>query len=157
MVRDRCNAGAARRPAVLNLPAARIAAALVALAGLAPTGGAAQGPPCHAPTQTMQRIELMFGRNVGTSLAVTEEDWRLFLTREVVPRFPDGFSVVDADGPRSDRDTSRVVNEPSKIIIIIAPDSPETETRVAAVEAAYKSQFRQESVVVVTRAVCASF
>jgi hypothetical protein len=49
------------------------------------------------------------------------------------------------------------VTEPSKIVIIIAPDGPETEGRIAAVEAAYKKQFQQQSVVVATRTVCASF
>jgi hypothetical protein len=105
----------------------------------------------------MQRIELMFGRNVGTRLAVTEEDWAVFLAREVAPRFPDGFSVVDAAGQSTNKETSLVVTEPSKIVIIIAPDGPETVDRIAAVEAAYKKQFQQQSVVVATRTVCASF
>ena len=99
----------------------------------------------------------MFGRNVGGQLVVTERDWALFLASEVAPRFPDGFSVVDAAGQSTNKETSLVVNEPSKIVIIIAPDGPETEDRVAAIEAAYKKQFQQQSVVVATRAVCASF
>jgi hypothetical protein len=144
----------------------RIAATLAAMAmiGLGLTGAfvyapaAAQGPPCHAPALPMLRVELMFGRNVGDDLAVTEDAWVSFLASEVVPRFPDGFSVVDAAGPRTDKPTANLfLSEPSKIVIIIAPDGPETEQRIAAVEAAYKMQFRQQSVVVATRSVCASF
>jgi hypothetical protein len=106
----------------------------------------------------MLRIELMFGRNIGDDLAVTEDAWASFLASEVVPRFPDGFSVVDAAGPRTDKPTANLfLSEPSKIIIIIAADAPETEQRIAAVETAYKTQFRQQSVVVASRAVCASF
>jgi Protein of unknown function (DUF3574) len=126
------------------------------LVGL-PSPGSAQGPSCHAPALPMLRVELMFGRNVGDDLAVTEESWASFLASEVVPRFP-GFSVVDAAGPRTDKPAANLfVAEPSKIIIIIAPDGPETEQRIAAVEAAYKKQFQQQSVVVASRAVCASF
>jgi hypothetical protein len=141
----------------------RIAAfAALALIGLGligvPGPAAAQGPPCHAPTLPMLRIELMFGRNVGDDLAVTEDAWASFLASEVVPRFPDGFSVVDAAGPRTDKPTANLfLAEPSKIIIIIAPDGPETEQRIAAIEAAYKKRFQQQSVVVATRSVCASF
>jgi hypothetical protein len=141
----------------------RIAAlAALAMIGLAivwvPSPAFAQGPPCHAPALPMLRIELMFGRNIGDDLAVTEDAWARFLASEVVPRFPDGFSVVDAAGPRTDKPTANLfLSEPSKIIIIIAPDGPETEQRIAAVEAAYKTQFRQQSVVVASRAVCASF
>jgi hypothetical protein len=141
----------------------RIAAlAALAIIGLGPvwvpSPASAQGPPCHAPALPMLRIELMFGRNIGDDLAVTEDAWAGFLANEVVPRFPDGFSVVDAAGPRTDKPTANLfVSEPSKIIIIIAPDAPETEQRISAVEAAYKTQFRQQSVVVASRAVCASF
>jgi Protein of unknown function (DUF3574) len=145
-------------------PRRRIAAVLAALAmiGLGligvPSPAFAQGPPCHAPALPMLRIELMFGRNVGDDLAVTEDAWAGFLASEVVPRFPDGFSVVDAAGPRTDKPTANLfLSEPSKIVIIIAPDGPETEQRIAAVEAAYKRQFQQQSVVVATRSVCASF
>jgi hypothetical protein len=124
----------------------------------APSPAFSQGPPCRAPALPMLRIELMFGRNIGDDLAVTEDAWASFLASEVVPRFPDGFSVVDAAGPRTDKPTANLfVSEPSKIIIIIAADAPETEQRIAAVETAYKTQFRQQSVVVASRAVCASF
>jgi Protein of unknown function (DUF3574) len=144
----------------------RIAAVLAALAmiGLGligefvPSPASAQGPPCHAPALPMLRIELMFGRNVGDDLAVTEDAWASFLASEVVPRFPDGFTVVDAAGPRTDKPTANLfLAEPSKIIIIIAPDAPQTEQRIAAVETAYKRQFQQQSVVVASRSVCASF
>jgi hypothetical protein len=137
-------------------------AALAVLAtiglGLVPAPASAQGPPCHAPALPMLRIELMFGRNVGDDLAVTEDAWAGFLASEMVPRFLDGFSVVDAAGPRADKPGAALfLSEPSKIVIIIAPDGPDTEQRISAVEAAYKRQFQQQSVVVATRSVCASF
>ena len=138
--------------------AALAALAMIGLGLILPSPAVAQGAPCHAPALPMLRIELMFGRNVGDDLAVTEDAWAGFLANEVVPRFPDGFSVVDAAGPRTDKPTANLfLAEPSKIIIIIAPDGPDTEQRIAAIEAAYKTRFQQQSVVVASRSVCASF
>jgi Protein of unknown function (DUF3574) len=135
----------------------RVACALTALAVLAPASVRAQGAtPCQAPARSMQAIELMFGRSVDGRLVVGERDWVRFLAREITPRFPDGLSVVDAAGQYKTVD-GVIAHEPSKIVIIIAPEGSETQDRIAVIEAAYKKQFRQQKVVVVTRTVCASF
>jgi Protein of unknown function (DUF3574) len=161
--RARMVAASPRRSLPITSRRRRIAAlAALAMIGLGlifvPAPASAQAPPCHTPALSMLRIELMFGRNVGDDLAVTEDAWANFLAAEVVPRFPYGFSVVDAAGPRTDKPAANIfLAEPSKIVIIIAPDAPETEQRIAAVEAAYKRQFQQQSVVVASRSVCASF
>jgi len=104
----------------------------------------------------MQAIELMFGRSVDGRLVVREREWGRFLAREITPRFPDGLSVVDAAGQYKTAD-GIIAHEPSKIVIIIAPEGSETQDRIAVIETAYKKQFRQQRVVVVTRTVCASF
>ena len=146
----------ARRPTAFPRPL-HVACALTALAALTPVPVRAQGAiPCQAPARSMQAIELMFGRSIDGRLVVGEREWVRFLAREITPRFPDGLSVVDAAGQYKTVD-GVIAREPSKIVIIIAPDGPETEDRVAAIEAAYKKQFQQQSVVVATRAVCASF
>ena len=46
----------------------------------------------------MLEIELMFGRNIGGKVGVTEEQWTEFVAGEITPRFPDGLSVDDALG-----------------------------------------------------------
>jgi hypothetical protein len=146
----------ARKPTLCprSLP---LACALTALAALAPASAHSQGAvPCRAPAQSMQVIELMFGRSVEGRLVVGEREWVRFLAREITPRFPDGLSVVDAAGQYKTAD-GRIAHEPSKLVIIVAPEGSETQDRVAVIEAAYKKQFRQQKVVVVTRAVCASF
>ena len=146
----------ARKPTLCShsLP---VACALTALAALAPASAHSQGAvPCRAPAQSMQVIELMFGRSVEGRLFVGEREWVRFLAREITPRFPDGLSVVDAAGQYKTAD-GRIAHEPSKLVIIVAPEGSETQDRVAVIEAAYKKQFRQQKVVMVTRAVCASF
>jgi hypothetical protein len=133
-----------------------VACALTALAALAPARAAAQGVSCRAPARSMQAVEFLFGRSVAGRIIVGEREWARFLAREITPRFSDGLSVVDAAGQFKTPDGA-VAHEPSKLVIIIAPDDSETEDRIAAIEAAYKKQFRQQKVVVVTRTVCASF
>jgi Protein of unknown function (DUF3574) len=134
-----------------------VACALTALAALVPVCARAEGDtPCRAPARSMQAIELMFGRSVAGRLVVGEREWERFLAREITPRFPDGLSVVDAAGQYKTVE-GLIAHEPSKIVIIIAPEGSETQDRIAVIEAAYKKQFRQQKVVVVTRTVCASF
>ncbi len=114
------------------------------------------GESCRAPAQAMLSIELIFGRSVEGRLVVADRDWGRFLAREVTPRFSDGLSVVDAAGQYKTQH-GRVAHEPSKLVVVIAPDKPETHEHIAAIQAAYKKEFRQQTVVAVTRSVCASF
>jgi hypothetical protein len=74
----------------------------------------------------------------------------------VTPRFSEGLSVVDAAGQYKAQG-GQVLREPSKLVVVIAPDKPETHDHIAAIKAAYKKEFRQQTVVAVTREVCASF
>src|SRR5262249_18372093 len=116
-----------------------------------------QAIACNAPQRPMQQIELMFGRNIGGHLRVGEAAWSRFLAREITPRFPDGLTVLDAAGQWRARVGGRLVREPSKMVIIVAADDAPVRDRITAIVAAYKQRFRQRSVGVISRSVCASF
>jgi hypothetical protein len=131
-----------------------VGSALV-LAGL--SSATAQGIACDAPAKPMVQVELMFGRNIGSRLGVGEAAWSRFLAREVTPRFPDGLSVLDAAGQWQDKARGRVVHEPSKLVTIVTADDAAARDKVAAIARAYKEKFHQQSVGIVTRAVCAAF
>jgi hypothetical protein len=109
---------------------------------------------CRDPMKPMQQVELMFGRNIGDGLGVDEAQWSRFLSAEVTPRFPDGLSVIDAAGQW--RENGRLVREPSKLVIIVMPDSVEAHDRITAIVSAYKELFHQQSVRIIMRAVCAA-
>ena len=121
------------------------------------TGAAGQGLDCRNPAQPMMVGELLFGRNIGGRLGVTESRWRQFLAGEVTPRFPDGLTVFDAAGQWRDQKTNRVVRERSKVVMIIMPAEPSAQERIDAIVAAYKRRFRQQSVGVVVRPACVTF
>jgi hypothetical protein len=125
-----------------------------------PMAGAAQTPPpltCHGAQQPKQVAELLFGRDIGNSVGVSQSDWSRFVAREMTPRFPDGLTVTDAIGQWRDRDNGRIVREPSKHVEIVLPGNDDDEARLDAIVAAYKRDFRQQSVGVIVRPACVSF
>ena len=119
------------------------------------TSAAAQGVECRLTQKPMVVADLLFGRNIGGRLGVTESRWAQFLAKEITPRFPDGLTVVDASGQWRDADKNRIVRERSKLVTIIMP--ADAQDKLDAIVAAYKHRFRQQSVGVVIRPACVSF
>ena len=135
----------------------RIWLVCIALLTAQVTGASAQSLTCPPPHKAMMDVDLLFGRNVGDKLVVTEKDWAAFLAREVTPRFPDGLTVFDTSGQMRSKKTKAVMQEPGKIVRIIMGSDPQAQGKIDAIVAAYKTQFRQESVGVVMRPACVSF
>jgi len=111
----------------------------------------AEGLSCSPPQKPMLDIELMLGR--GNASAAR---WAQFLAREVTPRFPDGLTVYETTGQWRDPATKIIVREKSRVLRIIVPADIAPD-KIAGVIDAYKTQFRQKSVGIVTRPACASF
>ena len=131
------------------------AAVLLALAG-SPSANA-QSSECHAGQKPQQVAELLFGRNIGDRLGVSEAQWARFVDREISPRFPDGLTVLDAKGEWRDSVRKTIVHEPSKVVEIVLPGKPDDVAALNQIAQAYKSRFRQQSVGIVVRAACVSF
>jgi Protein of unknown function (DUF3574) len=112
---------------------------------------------CNAPQRPMQQIELMFGRNVAGHVRVGKVAWSRFLAREITPRFPDGLTVLDAAGQWRDPGGGGERRELSRMVIIVTADNAAARDQIATIVAAYKQQFRQRSVGVISHAVCAAF
>ncbi len=101
--------------------------------------------------------ELVFGRvaDDGTG-GVSEADFAKFLDSEVSPRFPAGLTVIDAEG-RWTPPAGSMIREPAKLVMIVLPGNPDDHTRLEAVRQAYKAQFHQPSVLLMTHGDCVSF
>jgi hypothetical protein len=140
-----------------HLIASIVARALFAVLFLARTTAADAQLSCSAPQKPMMEIELMFGRNIGSRLGVTNARWAAFLAREVTPRFPDGLTVFDTSGQWRGAKKKTVMRERSKIVRIIMPADAHASEKIEAIASAYKKQFRQDSVGVLTRPACVSF
>ncbi len=114
-------------------------------------------PACPAPQEAKQVAELLFGRNAGRRLSVSEAAWERFVTRALTPRFPDGLTISDADGQWHDPVSGAIMREPVKRVEIVLPGNADDQTRLDAVVSAYKQEFHQHSVIVIVQTACVSF
>jgi hypothetical protein len=107
--------------------------------------------------KSQQIAELMFGRKIGDRIGVSNTAWSRFVDREITPRFPDGFTVIEAHGQWRDPERNRVMREPSKLVQIVLPGKDEDQQRLDEIAAAYKARFRQQSVAIIVRPACVAF
>lgn len=110
-------------------------------------------PPGLAPKTT---VDLYFGRNIGSSLGVSDADWARFVDEEITPRFPNGLSVSDIAGQWRGAD-GLTVREPSKGVMILLSGEAGEYARLDAVRDAYRKRFGQESVMLLQRQACVGF
>ncbi len=142
------------------MQAGRRASAMLAAGLLMAAPAAAAARPrlsCHAPQHARMVAELLFGRHIGRHIGVSENAWARFLARQITPRFPDGLTVTDAVGQWQNRVSGSVVREPSKRVEIVLPGRRDDQARLAAIAAAYKRRFHQQSVLVIVRSACVAF
>jgi len=91
---------------------------------------------------------LYLGRDTPAG-ALTEGQWEQFVAETVTPRFPDGFTVLDAQGLWRAADGS-VRKEATRVIEVVHSDDPRTRARVRSVAVDYQHRFAQQSVLVST-------
>jgi hypothetical protein len=105
----------------------------------------------------MIEAQLFFGRDVDGRGPVTKEEWSDFISGVITKDFPDGFTVTDGEGAWLDPKSKATIYEDSKIVLIVLKQTPGMAKKLTHVMDAYKSQFHQHSVGIVTRQVCAAF
>ena len=133
------------------------AAAAVLAAGCASTlRPTAEVVRCPSGQTRASTVELVFGRNDGDRLAVSDEDWRRFIDEVVTPRYPDGLSVMDIQGQWR-APGGLLVREPSKIIYLVLDGGPDDPAKIANIRDSYKQRFHQKSVLLVSQKACVSF
>jgi len=138
----------------------RLAAALTLVFALvlALAGGAdAQLVDCLGGQRPTQVAELMFGRNIGNRIGVSEGDFGRFVDREIMSRFPNGLTVFNAAGQWRDEVSNKIAREPSKVVQIVLPGQVDDIARLNEIVEAYKRRFKQQSVVMIVRPACVSF
>ena len=85
-----------------------------------------------------------FGMNTPNGV-VSEAEWQDFLAKVVTPLFPEGLTVIQAQGQWLGNDGT-VAKEPTRILEIVKED-PEAIKKIAS---EYKVRFRQEAVLVLS-------
>ena len=123
----------------------------------APAMAATDSIPCDTSLQQRQVAQLLFGRNVEDQVRVSEAEWADFVAREVSPRFPDGFTVIDATGQWRDARRGSILHEGSKLIEIALPGGDDDRAKIEAIAEAYKRRFAQQSVGLIINQACVRF
>jgi Protein of unknown function (DUF3574) len=142
-----------RTAAGLTLVSTFVLALVLALAG----GANAQLVDCLGGQRPTQVAELMFGRNIGRRIGVSEGDFGRFVDREIMSRFPNGLTVFNAAGQWREQAIDKIVREPSKVVQIVLPGQVDDIARLNEIVEAYKRRFKQQSVVMIVRPACVSF
>jgi len=93
------------------------------------------------------RTELYFGRSIPNGGTVSDEEWRTFLAEVVTPRYPDGFTIMDATGQYREKNGT-IDREHSEVLVFLYPVNKRTASRrkIEEIRRAYVKQFKQESV-----------
>jgi Protein of unknown function (DUF3574) len=113
---------------------------------------------CLLPSeQRMLVAELFFARSIKGREPLTEIEWAEFTENIITPNFPDGFTVFDGEGQWRNPRTGHIARDPTKILLVAAKREPDLARRLSAVIDAYKSEFHQQSVGLITRDSCAAF
>ena len=110
---------------------------------------------CEGGGQPQVQDTLYFGNGKPNGV-VSGEEWARFLEATVTPRYPHGLTVIDASGQWMS-DKGPLVREASRVLQIVHPDDHADDDLIAAIIAAYKTQFFQESVLRVKVQACVSF
>lgn len=140
----------------------------VLVLALAPVGAAVAATPSYGSADEPDlagehcsdyiRTELYFGTDRRGGPPVGESEFTAFLDTEVTPRFPDGLTVLAADGQYRMAD-GQIVRERSEIVILFYPtDAADRAGKdIDAIRGAYTDRFDQESVLRADEPTCVEF
>ena len=93
------------------------------------------------------RTELFFGTAKADGSVVSDREFNRFVDAIVTPRFPDGLTLLEADGQFRNAEGD-VIKEKSFVLILLYPveDFRDASRRIDVIRERYKARFQQESV-----------
>jgi hypothetical protein len=130
--------------------------ASIACARQPATVAATPAPHCEPGDTALVRDVVYFGRNRPDGGVVSEGDWQGFLDEVVTPRFPNGLTVVHADGQWRGQ-SGAVERERAEVLTVLHGGTEVTRKAMSEVIGEYKRRFGQEAVLRERLAACASF
>jgi hypothetical protein len=102
------------------------------------------------------RSELVFGMSLEAGGQIGEADFQRFLDLEATPRFPDGFTIIAAEG-RWRSPGGPTFRENARVLLVWHAGGPEIGRRLDEIREAYKARFAQSSVVRADAPACVAF
>ena len=89
--------------------------------------------------------------------AVSAREWQAFVEHEIAPRFPEGFTILDARGFWLSEAAKRTISENSKVLIRVHDGAAKDNAAIGSIIESYKRTFAQESVLRIDENICAAF
>ena len=119
---------------------------------------AEQATACpFAGQKPLLAVHMFLGQSLSTGGTVTTQQWNEFLRKTVTPLFPEGLTVYSTYGQYQNPTTKKITREPSKDLFVDGVDTANLRSRVTKVADAWKKQFNQQSVGIVTSTECMVF
>jgi hypothetical protein len=118
-------------------------------------GCATAAPPCPAGAHAAVLDLLYLGTGRPHGPDVTPQEWAAFVHDRIAPRFPQGFSLLEAQGQWRNADGS-VAHEQTHVLQLVHADDAATAQAVRDIAADYKKRFDQEAVLQVGTPACMS-
>ncbi len=136
----------------------RLAVVALSVVALLAVSACASDAPSDCPEGTDEFVEyqLFMGRSNASGEVVDDAAWHSFLLESVIPRFPDGLTVLDGRGHWRGSE-GLAYEERSKLLVILAPPRDPAMQLTDEISAEYEKKFMQESVLRVVSDACVSF
>lgn len=101
------------------------------------------------------RETLYFGRSIPGGGTVGDADWKRFEDDVIAHAFPNGFTVLVANGSWRGADGA-TISEPSRVVAIVHADDAASDAAVREIVKRYRTEFHQEAVLRERTAACTS-
>ena len=96
--------------------------------------------------------EVYFGLSGPDGRAIPRKDWQAFVRSDVVAAFPDGFTVIPAQGYWRGEGMAETAQENSLVLKIIHPAGAGALKKLAGIAKSYARRFEQQAVLLSTTA-----
>lgn len=138
---------------IVSLMLGALGLGAIAGATLAPRESAAA---CPAGTATVARGELFLGRSMPGGKVIEEAAFNAFASGEIARALPDGYTILESSGGWRNPTSGKLETERSNVLVAIG-EADQLRERLTAIADAYRSQFSQQSVLLVVSNSCARF
>lgn len=112
--------------------------------------------PSIAVASAYLESDIYFGLSKNNGTYISDENFNSFKNKFIVPKFKNGFTVVNAQGSWL-IPNGKVENEPTKIVVIMYKNTQSNNLLIKEISEKYKISFKQNSVLVITKNVTPVF
>jgi len=112
---------------------------------------------CSCAAGRMVETDLYFGMDKPGGGRVTDKEWADFTEKHISTVFKEGSTTFDATGTWRDPVNSKLITEPTRMVMCIHKNSALFSRQVDSLRDLYKKLFMQQSVLRVDKKVRAGF